>query len=93
MEVAVEHRTGLTHRGRCPPGRSDREPRLEQLAHSRADTDGPDGFDGFDHRSKLAFGVGAASSNGDRAVEPAAAGRVDTDVHAQLPGAGAALTK
>jgi hypothetical protein len=33
MEIAVEDRSGLARGGRCPPGRSHREPRLQQLAH------------------------------------------------------------
>ena len=39
VEVAVEHGAGLADRGRRPPGRGDREPRLEQLPHRRTHAD------------------------------------------------------
>jgi hypothetical protein len=92
VEVAVKHRAALTDSRRCPPGGGDGEPLLQQLADRRADADGPDRTRGSDHLSELAFGVLAGNTDGDRTVQTAAGDRLDTDVHAQLPGAGASLT-
>jgi hypothetical protein len=77
----IDDRGGLARRRRCPPRGSNREPRLQQLAHRGTHPHRTARADARDHRRELTLSLAPVAPDRHRSIAAPPSRRVDPDVH------------